>query len=345
MKTTYIYPGTFCPPTYGHLDIVRRAAAIFPELTIVCSQNPDKKSNLFSPAECRRLWQYYNLPKNVRVATLAEFLAKKIPAAAVVMIRGIRNEADFDGEKKVLFFNQKNYRLDKFFYLVSRKKFRNISSSRVRNAVRHGNTRDLTRLVSPLVLSETLEKFYGLKRLYVAVGRPASGKSTILKKMARAEKKFIHVETDELNHRLKTLLEKLFPGKNLIELAIERGAELSRAIKKPWLQLIFDSLTNCPSGATVFLEIPYALQPDKKIYRFLGGRIIYFGCRTKENYQRNQARNTAERRAFIELIPDLSDSRKIAEKNNLALMEVDTSFAPELLAENVKKIINLIKGE
>jgi len=154
------------------------------------------------------------------------------------MIRGIRNEADFDGEKKVLFFNQKNYRLDKFFYLVSRKKFRNILLLCVRKCrCAMAIPRDLTRLVSLSCFRKPWKNSMASSGYTSrsAVRLPAVHH---LEKMARAEKKFIHVETDELNHRLKTLLEKLFPGRNLIELAIERGAELSRAIKKPWLQLI-----------------------------------------------------------------------------------------------------------
>ena len=49
MKPVFVYPGTFCPPTYGHLAIVRKAAKLFPRdvLNIVCSFNPGKKTTCF----------------------------------------------------------------------------------------------------------------------------------------------------------------------------------------------------------------------------------------------------------------------------------------------------------
>ena len=46
-----IYPGSFDPVTLGHLDIIKRAAAIFDELIVCVSVNSAKPSGLFSPQE------------------------------------------------------------------------------------------------------------------------------------------------------------------------------------------------------------------------------------------------------------------------------------------------------
>lgn len=47
---TAIYPGTFDPVTYGHIDVVRRAAAMFPRVTVLVARNPTK-APLFSAEE------------------------------------------------------------------------------------------------------------------------------------------------------------------------------------------------------------------------------------------------------------------------------------------------------
>ena len=46
-----IYPGSFDPVTLGHLDIIKRAAAIFDELIVCVSVNSAKDQGLFSPEE------------------------------------------------------------------------------------------------------------------------------------------------------------------------------------------------------------------------------------------------------------------------------------------------------
>ncbi len=86
MEPVYIYPGTFCPATYGHARIAKRLGDMFPEVFIVCSENPDKKNRLFTPAEAKALWCSYDLPKNVLVDTLEEFLTRKFNPKRLAMI-------------------------------------------------------------------------------------------------------------------------------------------------------------------------------------------------------------------------------------------------------------------
>ena len=70
MKPIYVYPGTFCPPTYGHLRIVQRSADLFDRVLILCSVNSAKNANWFTPEECRDFWLAYDLPDNVTVSTV-----------------------------------------------------------------------------------------------------------------------------------------------------------------------------------------------------------------------------------------------------------------------------------
>lgn len=151
MEGRFFYPGTFCPPTYGHLAIAHKAAELCGEITIVCSENPEKGDGVwFTPEECKELWRTYDLPANIRVATLTEILVQKTDFTRVVMVRGVRDDQDFEYEKKVMMDNYRGLGIDKFLVLVSEEKFRLISSTRARAAAA-ADARELDKMVSPAV--------------------------------------------------------------------------------------------------------------------------------------------------------------------------------------------------
>jgi pantetheine-phosphate adenylyltransferase len=100
-----IYPGSFDPITFGHIDIARRAARLFDELTIAIYAGSEKspKQPLFS-AEQRVKFATDNLCQfdNVTVDTFNELLvdyAKRVGASTVV--RGLRAVSDFEYEFKL----------------------------------------------------------------------------------------------------------------------------------------------------------------------------------------------------------------------------------------------------
>ena len=156
MKPIYVYAGSFCPPTYGHLAIVKKAAELFPKLLILCSSNPEKDSRWFSEAECREMWLTYKLPENVEVATYSAS-AHDLDPKDIVLIRGIRNEKDLDDEKRVVILNSK-VGIDKYFYLMSECAYRGISSSKARRAAKKPDLDALKHLVAPSIVSRLIEK-------------------------------------------------------------------------------------------------------------------------------------------------------------------------------------------
>ena len=94
-----VYPGSFDPVTYGHLDVVRRAAQLFNELIIGIGQNPGKE-DLFTHAERVELLRpHVRDLGNVRVATYngltIDFVRK---CGARVILRGIRDVTDLSHE-------------------------------------------------------------------------------------------------------------------------------------------------------------------------------------------------------------------------------------------------------
>jgi pantetheine-phosphate adenylyltransferase len=101
------FPGSFDPPTLGHLNIIQRAAGIFDELVVVVAENRQKKY-LFSAEErvamIRRLAEGYG---NVTVAVcdslIVDFMQKE---GVKILIRGVRGMVDFSFEFELSMMNK-----------------------------------------------------------------------------------------------------------------------------------------------------------------------------------------------------------------------------------------------
>lgn len=163
MEPLYAYPGTFSPPHRGHVAIASRAAALFPNLTIICSVNPEKNDGWFSPDEAKSMWLTYDLPKNVRVITLSEFRAERNNPSRMVMVRGLRSPEDVAYESKVLIHNKEHYGIDHFFYLFSEPALSNLSSKDIRRAAMELNLPCLGKCVSPTIVELLTKKATMLK--------------------------------------------------------------------------------------------------------------------------------------------------------------------------------------
>ena len=133
-----IYPGSFDPVTLGHLDIIKRAAAIFEELIVCVSVNSAKPSGLFTPQERVELIQAVtaDLP-NVRVDCSQELVAEYARRnRARVLVKGLRS--DYESEIQMAMLNAKLYaRLDTVF-LYTRPKYAFLSSTVVKELARYG---------------------------------------------------------------------------------------------------------------------------------------------------------------------------------------------------------------
>ncbi|MFH1142286.1 MAG: adenylyltransferase/cytidyltransferase family protein [Candidatus Uhrbacteria bacterium] len=159
MEPIYIFPGSFCPPTYGHFEIVRKAAEILSELTIVCSRNPAKGNDWFTEEECARMWiDVYDLPDNVRVATFSDMARENLDLSRVVLVRGIRDGRDFFGEAATIDKNVKELGIDKFLHIVCSEEYREVSSSLVRELALQGEVDRMKRFVPSIIASTLMAK-------------------------------------------------------------------------------------------------------------------------------------------------------------------------------------------
>ena len=117
-----IYPGSFDPVTFGHLDVIRRAASMFDELTVSVLNNT-QKTPLFSVEERVKILEEATkeLP-NVKVDSFSGLLINYAREKDVhIAIRGLRAITDFEYELQIAQTNRKlsNGDLDTIFLTTS----------------------------------------------------------------------------------------------------------------------------------------------------------------------------------------------------------------------------------
>ena len=156
-----IYPGSFDPVTLGHLDVIKRAAAIFDELIVCVSVNSAKDSGLFSPEERVELIRMVtdDLP-NVTVDSFQGLVADYARQnRSRVLVKGLRAVSDYEAEIQMAMINSKLYpKLDTVF-LYTRPKYAYLSSTVVKEMARYGA--DLSDFVPRQIIGQVQAKVAG----------------------------------------------------------------------------------------------------------------------------------------------------------------------------------------
>ncbi len=156
-KVTAIYPGSFDPPTNGHLDLIERGSKIFDELVVAILRNPDKDP-LFSLGERRRMLEALTAEfHNVRVDTfdgLTVDYAAKMKASAV--LRGIRALSDYEYELQMALMNRKLQPNLETVFMMPAEQYSYLSSRLVREVAKLGGS--IADLVPEMVEQRLREK-------------------------------------------------------------------------------------------------------------------------------------------------------------------------------------------
>lgn len=156
-KVIAIYPGSFDPPTNGHLDLIARGSKIFDQLIVAILRNPDK-APLFSLSDRKRMLEAMTEDfKNVTVDTfdgLTVDYAAKVKASAV--LRGIRAISDYEYELQMALMNRKLQPDLETVFMMPAEQFSYLSSRLVRELAQLGGS--IKGLVPELVEQRLKEK-------------------------------------------------------------------------------------------------------------------------------------------------------------------------------------------
>jgi pantetheine-phosphate adenylyltransferase len=156
-----LYAGSFDPPTYGHLDLVERAARLFPQVIVAVGTNPTR-SPVFAVSDRLALLAEITKPfANVTVQSFDGLLvdyAKKVGARVVV--RGLRVGSDFEYELQIAHANADLAPGIDTVFLPTRTNYGFISASLVREIASYGG--DVSRY-TPKAVCDALRSKYGAK--------------------------------------------------------------------------------------------------------------------------------------------------------------------------------------
>ena len=140
-KIIAVYPGSFDPPTNGHLDLIERGSKIFDQLYVAILRNPEK-GPLFSLSERRLMLEAMTEDfKNVTVDTfdgLTVDYAVKVKAGAV--LRGIRAISDYEYELQMALMNRKLQPELETIFMMPAQRYSYLSSRLVRELAQLGGS-------------------------------------------------------------------------------------------------------------------------------------------------------------------------------------------------------------
>ena len=156
-RKTVMLPGTFDPPTLGHLDIIERCAALYDKMYVVIADNITKKT-LFTAQECKAMLQnILSEHKNIEVeiwSGLVVDFAKKFDVGVVV--RGVRAMNDFGYELELAMTYKQMLPEVEVLFIPTNPKYFLIRSSSIKEMAIFGA--DISKMVPESVLKAVNEK-------------------------------------------------------------------------------------------------------------------------------------------------------------------------------------------
>ena len=135
-----IYPGSFDPITYGHMDIIKRCSKIYDKLIVGVIKDNNNKSFLFDDKERKAMIEslldnYPNVEVKIFNSLLVDFAVQE---ESKIIIRGLRALSDFEYEFQMALMNRKLNDNISTLFMMPHEKFTHISSSLLKEVIALG---------------------------------------------------------------------------------------------------------------------------------------------------------------------------------------------------------------
>lgn len=164
MISRCVYPGTFDPVTYGHIDLMKRALKICDEIIVAVSDNPAKEP-LFTYEERKAFIE--EATRDLSGVTveyfdtlLVDFMRER---GASVVIRGVRAISDFEYEFQMALMNRALDQDIETVFLIPNEKYSFVSSRLIKEVAAYGG--DVSHLVSPSVAKALQQRVGELRKV------------------------------------------------------------------------------------------------------------------------------------------------------------------------------------
>lgn len=160
-KKIAVYPGSFDPITYGHLDIIERGLNVFDEIIIAVARNSEKKGLFTTEERISHIREALGDNPRVRVDTFEGLLVDYvISAGAKVILRGLRAVSDFEYEFQIAQMNHNLKSEVETVFMMTSVPFGYLSSSIVKEVA---SLQGPVETLVPPVVRKALSKKFGEK--------------------------------------------------------------------------------------------------------------------------------------------------------------------------------------
>jgi len=156
---TAICPGSFDPPTLGHINIIERAALLFDRVIVAVVSNPDKKAALSIQDRVSLLKEIVKEHRNVEVESVEDQLLVDYARSkgATVLLKGLRTIRDYEYEFQMALANKTLAPEIETVFMLTDPRYSYLSSSLVKEIVSLGGS--ASGMVPPMVQRRLREKF------------------------------------------------------------------------------------------------------------------------------------------------------------------------------------------
>ncbi len=157
-KSVAVFPGSFDPVTFGHIDLIERSAVVFDEVIVAVACNQEKTPLFTVDERIEMIESIFSHNPQVKVETFGGLLINYLVKREThVIIRGLRAVSDFEYEFQMALMNRKLAPGIETFFMASSALYTYVSSRIVKELASLGG--DVSDLVHPLVEKEIKAKY------------------------------------------------------------------------------------------------------------------------------------------------------------------------------------------